>query len=145
MTLAKIVVSGKVTKSPEKRFTTNNVPITSFSMDINPQDATIVKVAALGNLAEKAAELVLGDEVIVDGRPQIEAVKATSGKEKRVIEINASAVEKIGAGSDGGESIATTASKPAAKSAKATAAKEIVQFADEDLNEELIDEDEIPF
>lgn len=132
MTLAKIVVSGKVTKSPEKRFTQNNVAITSFVMDINPQEETIVRVMALGNLAEKVAqEVSIGDEVIVDGRPQIETVKAASGKEKRVIEINASSIEKLGASSN------TTPS--AAKS------KDIVQFATEELSEELINEDEIPF
>ena len=137
MTLAKIVVSGKVTKSPEKRFTQNNVAITSFVMDINPQEETIVRVMALGNLAEKvASEVSMGDEVIVDGRPQVEIVKATSGKEKRVIEINASAVEKAGA---------TGSSSSSGGAASAAKSKDIVQFASEELNEEIIDEDEIPF
>jgi single-stranded DNA-binding protein len=140
MTLAKIVVSGKVTKSPEKRFTQNNAPITSFVMDINPQDETIVRVVAVGNLAEKVAgELSVGDGVIVDGRPQIEVVKTTAGKDKRVIEINASAVEKLGAAPSGASSAPSSAAKPAAK------AQNIVQFADEDLMDEPIDEDEIPF
>ena len=36
MTLAKITVSGKITKNPEKRFTQNNLAITSFVIDVNP-------------------------------------------------------------------------------------------------------------
>lgn len=135
MTLAKIVVSGTVTKSPEKRFTQNNVAITSFVMNINPQDETVVRVMALGALAERVAETVsMGDAVIVDGRPQIEAVKSASGKDKRVVEINASAVEKLGA-----DSSASSARPQAARS------ENIVQFATEDLTDEPIDEDEIPF
>ena len=84
MALAKIVVTGTITTNPEKRFTQSNIPITSFAIDINPNDETIVRVVALGALAERIADAVkLGDTVIVDGRPQIEIVKTTSGKDKR--------------------------------------------------------------
>jgi len=142
MSLAKIVVSGKVTKNPEKRFTQNNIPITSFVMDINPQEETIVRVIALGNLAEKiAGEVTMGDNVIVDGRPQVETVQTTTGKDKRIIEINANAVEKLGEVSSSSSSYtASAASSPVAAKTEG-----IVQFATEELTEELIDEDEIPF
>jgi len=132
MTLAKIVVSGKVTKNPEKRFTQNNVPITSFVMDINPNDETLVRVTAVGSLAEKAeAEIQVGNTVLVDGRPQIETFKSDSGKDKRYIEINATTIETIGAGG--------MASSPLSSN------EEIVKFSTQEGHEQLIDEEEIPF
>ena len=98
MTLAKIVVTGKVVKNPEKRFTQNNLAITNLIVDINPQDETLVRVSAIGALADRAAETVqLNDTVIIDGRLQMENVKTTSGKDKKVATITASNIEKIGA------------------------------------------------
>lgn len=141
MALAKIVVDGVVVKAPEKRFTQNNLPITSFTMDINPTDETLIRVFVMGNMAERTADTVnAGDRVIVEGRPQIEALKTGDGKEKRVVEINASLVEKIGEGAP----VAATASKPAPAKAPAKT-KEIVQFSDDEIVEDLINEDEIPF
>ena len=34
MTLAKITITGKITKAPEKRFTQNNVALTSFVISV---------------------------------------------------------------------------------------------------------------
>ena len=102
MTLAKITVTGTVTKNPEKRFTQNNIAITSFVMDVNPQDETLVRVFALGNLADRAADTVkMGDTVLVDGRLQTANAKTTNGKERKIIEISATVVEKISMLSDG--------------------------------------------
>lgn len=150
MALAKIVVDGTVTKAPEKRFTQNNLPITSFVININQNDETLVRTFIMGNAAETVAETIsTGDRVLVEGRPQIEILKTEDGKEKRVVEINASLVEKIGAvTSAGNASSASSAPKAqAAPAAKPTAAakEEIVQFADEEIIEDLISEDEIPF
>lgn len=154
MTLAKITVSGKITKNPEKRFTQNNLPITSFVMDVNPQDETLVRVLALGNLAERTADsLKMGDTVLVDGRLQTNTAKSTNGKERRIIEINASTVEKVtfenegynsGYGVSGGSNYQTSRPQqtPAAPQAKSN---DIVQFAVDEISEDLIDEDEIPF
>lgn len=133
MALAKIVVDGIVVKTPEKRFTQNNLPITNFTLNINQKDETLVRVIAIGNLAEVTSqEITSGDRVIVDGRLQVETFKTQDGKDKRIIEINASTVEKIGATQE-------LTQKAAPKS------ENIVQFADKELVEDLIDEDEIPF
>lgn len=137
MTLAKIVVTGKVVKNPEKRFTQNNLAITNLIVDINPQDETLVRVSAIGALADRAAETVqLNDTVIIDGRLQMENVKTTSGKDKKVATITASNIEKIGASADAGN-----------LSAMQTQAKNepVVQFSTEEIAEDLIDPDEIPF
>ncbi len=138
MSLAKIVVSGKVVKSPEKRFTQNNLPITTLVMDINPADETLVRVTGLGALAENMENTIkAGDNVLVEGKPQIDVVQDTAGKDKRFVEIHASSVEKIGAIEASGATAAPT--KPAGKE------EGIVKFATEEAAEVLIDEDEIPF
>ncbi len=134
MTLAKIVVTGKVTKNPEKRFTQNNLAITSLIVDINPQEETLVRVSAIGTIADRVADTVkMNDTVIVDGRLQMETVKTTSGKERKVATINASNVEKISADS-------SSASTPVIKKEEP-----VVQFSTEEIAEDLIDPDEIPF
>lgn len=51
MSLAKAVISGTVYRAPEKRFTSNNVPISAFAMNISDTEETLVRVIAKGNLA----------------------------------------------------------------------------------------------
>ena len=134
MTLAKVFITGKVVKNPEKRFTQNDLPITSFTIDANPQDETLVRVFIVGNSAETVEQTVkMGDSVLVEGRLQTNTLKTTSGKDRKIFEINASTVEKI--------------SGTSAQSPQSTAAKEsnLVQFSTEEMSEDLIDEDEIPF
>ena len=160
MTLAKITVSGTVVKNPEKRFTQNNLAITSFVMDVNPQDETLVRVFALGNLADKAADMLkMGDTVLVDGRLQTANAKQQTARKEKIIEINASSVDKISILSEGGNSgyssysqnsapaaqAAPQTMQPAAQAPAQPAQKEIVQFAVDEISEDLIDEDEIPF
>ncbi len=136
MALAKIVVDGIVVKTPEKRFTQNNLPITNFTLNINQKEETLVRVIAIGNLAEVVAQDVAnGDRVIVDGRLQVETFKTQDGKDKRIIEINASTIEKIGSTQELGSGSKAAPAK----------SENIVQFADQELVEDLIDEDEIPF
>ena len=138
MALAKIVVDGIVVKTPEKRFTQNNLPITNFTLNINQKEETLVRVVAIGNLAEVTAqEITKDDRVIVDGRLQVETYKTQDGKDKRIIQINASTIEKIGATTTVGTSSPTSSAKASSDT--------IVQFADKEIVEDLIDEDEIPF
>ncbi len=133
MTLAKIFVTGKVVKNPEKRFTQNDLAITSFTIDVNPQDESLVRVFTMGNLADTVEQTVkMGDSVIIEGRLQTNTFKTTSGKDKKIFEINASTVEKMSGAQSGPQ--ATTAQK-----------ENLVQFATEEISENLIDEDEIPF
>ena len=134
MTLAKIFVTGKVVKNPEKRFTQNDLPITTFTLDVNPQDESLVRVFIMGNAANTVDQTVKeGDSVLVEGRLQTNTFKTSNGRDKKVFEINASTVEKISGTSSAGAS-------------SASAQKEnLVQFATEEISQDLIDEDEIPF
>ena len=133
MSLAKAVISGTVYRAPEKRFTSNNVPITAFAMNISETEETLVRVLAKGNLAQTIEETVTkGDRIVVEGRLQNNTVKNEDGSEKRIVEIDAYAIEKLA-----GSSMNSTSSAKSPDS--------LVQFGQSDFSDDLIGEDEIPF
>jgi len=139
MTLSKIVASGIIVSNPEKRFSQNNFPVLSFSMDLNPENETVVRVIRIGSAAEAIADKISkGDTVLVEGQPQIETVKGENGKDKRIFVINASNIQKV-------KFEGTESETRQSESAGAQKSDEIVQFADDEITENLIDEDEIPF
>lgn len=137
MSLARATISGTVYRAPEKRFTSNNVPITGFTININPDDETLIRVIAKGNLADTIVNSInKGDTIVVEGRLQNNTVKAEDGSEKRIVEIDASSFEKIG-----GSSSSTTKSV----SSSMNESEQIVKFGADEFSESLIGEDEIPF
>lgn len=133
MSLAKAVISGTVFRAPEKRFTSNNVPISAFALNISENDESLVRVIAKGNLAETVAETITkGDRVVVEGRLQNNTVKNEDGSEKRIVEIDSYAIEKM----FGNDSVAPSSAK---------SPDSLVQFGQTDFSDDLIGEDEIPF
>ena len=134
MTLAKAVITGIVYRTPEKRFTSNNVAVSAFILDIGEKDETLIRVLSKKNVLDSiVSECAKGDKVLVEGRLQIAVAKMDDGTEKRIYEIDANSIEKM-TGSAGGSS-----------SSKSNDNKEIVKFAQEEFSDELIGEDEIPF
>lgn len=132
MTLAKAFVTGVVVKAPEKRFTQNDMAIASFTLNIDSNNETLLRVAAFGQLADNIASTVAeGDSVAVEGRLQVNSYKLPNGKDKKVYEINANAVEKI--------------SGSASANVSANSNENIVSINQDEIAEDLIDEDEIPF
>jgi len=138
MSFAKAFITGTVTKTPEKRFTQNDMAIASFTVNIDNSQETALRVVAFGQLAETVSNTISqGDSVAVEGRLQINAFKLPNGKDKRVYEISANTIEKISG----------TQSTPIAQNAQSD---EIVQFnepqaVNDEIAQDLIDEDEIPF
>lgn len=132
MSLSKIVVTGKVVRTPEKRFTGNNLAITSFTINIGAEnEEKLVRVLAFGKLAETTAESVKkGQSVVVEGKLQTATVKTESGIEKKIVEISAQGIEALGA-SSASESSTVDASD--------------FDFGEDISADELIGEDEIPF
>ena len=128
MSLARATISGKVFRAPEKRFTSNNVPITSFTLNISGgDDEILIRVNAIGNLAETVAQTIdKGDEVVVEGRLQNAVATADDGTERKIVEIEVSSVMKIS-----GSIIQPVPQKSSSKPS---------EYADE-----LIGDDEIPF
>lgn len=134
MSLAKAVISGTVYRAPEKRFTSNNIPITAFAMNISDTDESLVRVVAKGNFAETVESTVhKSDRIIVEGRLQTNTVKNEDGTERKIVEIDAFAIEHLA----GSQSADAQGTKPSPDS--------IVQFGQQEFSEDLISEDEIPF
>ena len=135
MAFAKAVVTGTVFRAPEKRFTQNNVPVSSFVLNIGDREEMLIRVVVgRAALDEVVSGISKDDRVLVEGRLQITTVKNESGAERRIYEIDANTVERMGEG--GGSS---------APSNQKFGTEEIVKFESDDMSNELINEDEIPF
>ncbi|MEI8388863.1 MAG: single-stranded DNA-binding protein [bacterium] len=130
--LSKIVITGKVVRNPEKRFTGNNLPITSFTLNIGAEnEEKLIRVFAVGKLGETADNTVKKDQdVVVEGKLQTATLKTEAGVEKKIVEINAQGIEIIG----------TSIRQESAKSDTND-----FDFDDSVSADELIGEDEIPF
>ena len=134
MALAKAVVTGSVFRAPEKRFTQNNVPVSSFVLNIGEREEMLLRVVVKrAALDEVVSAISKDDRVLVEGRLQITTVKSDNGSERRIFEIDANTIEMMGAGA------------PVMASASSSSNSDIVKFSNEEFADELIGEDEIPF
>ena len=132
MAFAKAVVTGTVFRAPEKRFTQNNVPVSSFVLNIGDREEMLIRVVVgRAALDEVVSGISKDDRVLVEGRLQITTVKNESGAERRIYEIDANTIEMMGG------------SAPASSSANSN--EEIDKFSQDEFSDELIGEDEIPF
>lgn len=131
MTIAKAVVTGTVYRAPEKRFTSNDVAISTFVLDIGEKDETLIRVISKKNVLDNIISgFSKGEKVLVEGRLQIANAKMEDGSERKIYEIDANTIEKMD-----GSTVSVTSSSN----------EDIVKFAQEDFADELISEDEIPF
>ena len=132
MALAKAVVTGSVFRAPEKRFTQNNVPVSSFVLNIGEREEMLIRVVVRRTaLDEVVSAISKDDRVLVEGRLQITTVKNDAGAERKIYEIDANTIEMIGASAP----IPSTS----------TSNSDIVKFSQDEFADELIGEDEIPF
>ena len=133
MSLAKAVVTGSVFRAPEKRFTQNNIPVSSFVLNIGEREETLIRVIVRRtSLDEIVSSISKDDRILVEGALQVATVKSENGSERKIFEINANSIELMGAG----DPVASTAS---------ASNSDIVKFSQEEFADELIGEDEIPF
>ncbi len=133
MSIAKSVVTGTVYRAPEKRFTQNNVAVSAFILNIGERDEMLIRVVSRRQALDEIIDNIdKGERVLVEGRLQTATVKMDDGSEKRIYEIDANTIEKLGEGA-----ISSTSS--------GYSNDEIVKFESDDLSNELIGEDEIPF
>jgi single-strand DNA-binding protein len=101
MSLAKIVIAGTVSASPEKRFTQNNLAVTVFNIVVPPsgtkpsrppaadEPPTLLKVVCMRQLADLAEPLQTGQAVMVEGALQINTVQQPDGAKKKQFEVMA--------------------------------------------------------
>ena len=135
MSLAKAVVTGTVYRAPEKRFTQNNVAVSSFVLNIGEREEMLIRVLSKRNALDEVVSAISKDErVLVEGRLQVETDKMDDGSEKRIYEIDANTIERLG-----------EASAVQAAGSSKFGTEEIVKFESDDFSNELIGEDEIPF
>lgn len=133
MALAKAVVTGFVFRAPEKRFTQNNVPVSSFVLNIGEREEMLLRVIVRRTaLDEVVSSISKDDRILVEGRLQITTVKNENGAERKIFEIDANTIEMMGAGA------------PVA-AASSSSNSDIVKFSQDEFADELIGEDEIPF
>lgn len=108
MSLSKINISGTLAAKPEKRVTTNNVPVTTLKLLVtyiprgistngeNKAATKLIRVTAWRDLAERCCDFLNeGDKVLVNGRLQINAFTTEDGKKIKDAEIEASSVVKL--------------------------------------------------
>ena len=134
MTLAKAVVTGTVYRAPEKRFTQNNIPVSSFVLNIGDREEMLLReISKITALDEIVSSLGKDDRVLVEGKLQITSVKNENGAERKVFEIDANTVEALSA---------TTGTAPSSSSTN----EEILKLPkEEDFADELMGSDEVPF
>lgn len=97
MSLARATLSGVLISEPEKRFTSNNIPVTNFTIQVSPVGRSEVpfqvRVTCWRNLADVAAEkLHKGEAVTIEGRLQINQYEAPDGMAKKTYEVDASQI-----------------------------------------------------
>ncbi len=135
MAFSKAVVTGTVYRAPEKRFTQNNIAVSGFVLNIGEKDEILVRILSRRQAQDEiVSSLSKGDKVLVEGRLQIATVKTDDGAERRIYEIDANMIERMGEGSGS-----------SASSNEKYGTEEIVKFESDDMSNELINEDEIPF
>lgn len=132
MSIAKSVVTGTVYRAPEKRFTQNNIAVSAFVLNIGEREETLIRVVSRRTaLDDVVSSISKGERVLVEGRLQTATVKMDDGSEKRIYEIDANTIERLGEAGEVSNSNFGT--------------EEIVKFESDDMSNELINEDEIPF
>ena len=100
MTLAKAVVTGIVYQIPKTGYTSNNVAVSSFVLNIGTQEETLVRVISKRqSLEEIVSGLAKNQKVLVEGRLQNGISKMDDGTEKKVFEIEAAVIELMGGSS----------------------------------------------
>ncbi len=136
MSIAKAVLSGIVYRNPEKRFTGNNIPVTSFTLNIDEKEQSLIRVIARGNLAETIETSVSkGNKIVIEGRLQISNVQNEDGSEKKVMEVDLSSFELC----------SSTNTSDSASSSQSQKSDQVVKFSEVEMDDVLIGEEEIPF
>lgn len=148
-----VILMGNLTRDPELRQTPNGQSVTSFSLALNRsykgadgnwQEATdYIDVVAWGPLGERVAQyLTKGRPCLVNGRLQSRAWEQ-DGQKRSKVEVVAQDVTFLGGPGEGGNGGSFNGgSAPAASGAPAKKKDDIVI---EDIGDEPINLDDIPF
>jgi single-strand DNA-binding protein len=151
-----VVLMGNLTRDPELRTTPNGTNVCSFSLALNRsykgangdwQEATdYIDVVAWGPLGERVAQyLSKGRPALVNGRLQSRSWEQDGNKRSKV-EVIAQDVTFLGGPGGGGSATVNSASESAAEgSPKKSSKKDKEDVVIEDIGDEPINLDDIPF
>lgn len=98
----KVFLIGRLTKDPELRYTSNNVPCCIFSLAVNrnftnpngEREADFINIVVWKNMAENCSKyLTKGSQVAIEGRIQVRTYDAQDGSKKYVTEVIAENVQ----------------------------------------------------
>lgn len=100
----KVVLIGRLTKDPELRYTTSNIPTATFTIAVNRpfqnqsgvREADFIPVVVWRKQAENVKKYITkGNQVAVEGRIQVRNYDDKDGKKVYVTEVIADSVEFI--------------------------------------------------
>ena len=100
----KVILTGRLTKEPEVRYTPNGKAVASFTLAVNrgfttkdsAQEADFIPIVVWGNSAEFCGNnLNKGSKVLVDGRLQVRSYDAKDGSKRYVTEVIANYLEAL--------------------------------------------------
>ncbi|MEO5627699.1 MAG: single-stranded DNA-binding protein [Candidatus Saccharimonadales bacterium] len=150
-----VTLMGNLTRDPELRQTPNGQSVCSFSLALNRsykdssgewQEMTdYVDVVAWGPLGERVAQYVTkGRPVLVSGRLQSSSWEQ-DGKKRTKVEVNAQDVTFLGGRGEGGDAPAAPSASASSAPASKPTAKKKDDVVIEDIGDEPINLDDIPF
>ena len=150
-----VILMGNLTRDPELRQTPNGQNVCSFSLALNRsykgsdgnwQEATdYIDVVAWGPLGERVAQyLTKGRPCLVNGRLQSRSWEQ-DGQKRSKVEVVAQDVTFLGGAGQGGEGGNGGGSYNQASDAPASSAKKKDDIVIEDIGDEPINLDDIPF
>lgn len=115
----RVMLSGRLTRDPEKRYASDGTPVTSFSLAFHRRFRTregswsehtgFVPVMCYQRLAEVCAQyLRTGSAVVVEGRLQMREWTTTRGEKRQALELRGESVhflEKANAAGEAPEAV----------------------------------------
>lgn len=109
----KVFLIGRLTRDPELRYTSSNLPVATFSLAVNrnftgqsgERETDFINIVVWRKQAENVKNyLTQGSQVAIDGRIQTRTYDGEDGKKRYVTEVVADNVEFLGSKGSGSSS-----------------------------------------
>ncbi len=114
----KVILIGRLTRDPELRYTSSNIPTASFSIAVDrtftnqsgEREADFINIVVWRKQAENCKNyLTKGSQVAIEGRIQTRSYDGQDGQKRYVTEVVADNVQFLGSRSNGASSNAQPA------------------------------------
>jgi single-strand DNA-binding protein len=135
--LNKVMLIGRLTRTPEVRFLPSGMQVTSFTVAVNrkykdkggnwQEEAHFFDVETFGKLAERVAQLDKGYQILVEGELRQDKWESPAGEKRSKVKIVANKISLLGKPTDANN----VEKKPAEP--------------EEDISIDLDNEEDIPF